>query len=46
MYSVGGMFKVVGVPMVENYIADSNIYMFVYGQVNYRFHSLGNAANT
>lgn len=40
------MFKVVGVPMVENYIAGSNSYMFVYGQVNCRFHSLGNAANT
>jgi len=34
------MFKVAGVPMVENCIAGYNSCMFAYGQVSYRFHLL------
>ena len=40
------MFKVAGVPMVENCIAGYNSCMFAYGQVNCRFHLLDAAANT
>lgn len=40
------MFKVAGVPMVENCIAGYNSCMFAYGQVNCRFHLLVTAANT
>ena len=40
------MFKVAGVPMVENCIAGYNSCMFAYGQVNCRFHLLVAAVNT
>jgi hypothetical protein len=40
------MFKVAGVPMVENCIAGYNSCMFAYGQVGYMFHILVSEAHS